>query len=91
MSAPRPPAAAPTGAERWRLDDEREFLVRSLEDAEREHAAGDLSDDDYDALTRRDRARLAGVEESLALLLPRLANLLFHPRYGSNGLHAGPG
>ena len=63
----RPP---PPGADRWRLDDERQFLVRSLEDAEREHAAGDLSDDDYDALTRRDRARLAGVEESLALLGP---------------------
>lgn len=55
-------------AERWRLLDEREFLQRSLEDAEREHAAGDLADADFALLCRRDTARLAAVEASLAAL-----------------------
>jgi hypothetical protein len=32
------------GQDRWFLADEREFLLRSLDDAELEHAAGDLSD-----------------------------------------------
>ncbi|HXN60543.1 MAG TPA: hypothetical protein VN886_08830, partial [Acidimicrobiales bacterium] len=48
--------------ERWFLADEREFLRRSLDDAEREHDAGDLSDDDHALLVARDRARLAEVE-----------------------------
>ncbi len=57
-----PPAG---GGERWRLDDEEEFLHRSLADAEAEHAAGDLADRDYTVLVRRDRARLAEVQRSL--------------------------
>lgn len=52
--------------EAWRLHDQRAFLRRSLEDAEREHEAGDLADDDYAALRRRDEALLARVEEELA-------------------------
>jgi hypothetical protein len=52
--------------ERWRLADERDFLRRSLQDAEREHAAGDLSDDDHAVLVARDRARLVEVEAELA-------------------------
>ena len=36
-----------TRDDRWYLADEREFLRRSLDDAEREHEAGDLSDDDW--------------------------------------------
>jgi tetratricopeptide (TPR) repeat protein len=61
--------AAPTPVgDRWRLEDEREFLVRSLADAEREHDAGDLSRADYEALRRRDLGRLAEVEASLAAL-----------------------
>jgi tetratricopeptide (TPR) repeat protein len=52
--------------ERWRLADERDFLRRSLQDAERERAAGDLSDDDHAVLVARDRARLAEVEAELA-------------------------
>jgi hypothetical protein len=64
-------ATAPdTAQERWYLDDEREFLLRSLEDAEREHDAGDLSDDDHRALLRRDRARLREVEAALDRLGP---------------------
>jgi cytochrome c-type biogenesis protein CcmH/NrfG len=54
--------------ERWYLEDEREFLCRSLDDAEREHEAGDLSDDDHTLLVARDSARLAEVEAELALL-----------------------
>lgn len=45
----------------WRLDDRREFLERSLEDARREHEAGDLTDTDYEILRRRDEELLAAV------------------------------
>jgi len=54
--------------QRWYLSDEREFLRRSLADAEREHAAGDLSDEDHAVLVARDRSRLAEVETELAAL-----------------------
>jgi hypothetical protein len=57
-------------AERWYLSDEVEFLRRSLDDAAREHEAGDLSDEDYSVLAARDAARLATVEAELALLGP---------------------
>jgi tetratricopeptide (TPR) repeat protein len=61
-----------TGGERWYLDDEREFLLRSIDDAAREHDAGDLSDSDYDVLLARDRSRLAEVEAELAALGPEV-------------------
>ncbi len=51
--------------DRWRLLDERDFLRRSLEDAREEHEAGDLADDDYAMLRRRDERRLAEVEAAL--------------------------
>jgi hypothetical protein len=54
--------------ERWYLTDEREFLQRSLADADRELQAGDLSSEDHALLVVRDRARLAEVEEELAAL-----------------------
>ncbi len=60
----------PARDERWFLADEREFLRRSLEDAEREHDAGDLSDEDHALLVARDTARLAEVEADLATLEP---------------------
>jgi tetratricopeptide (TPR) repeat protein len=56
--------------DRWYLTDEGDFLHRSLNDAEREHEAGDLSDDDYAVLVARDSARLAEVEAELATLEP---------------------
>jgi tetratricopeptide (TPR) repeat protein len=59
-----------TGGERWYLDDERDFLLRSIDDAAREHDAGDLSDSDHDVLLSRDRSRLAEVEAELAALGP---------------------
>lgn len=57
-------AAAEPG-ERWLLVDQRDFLRRSLEDADQEHEAGDLDDTDYALLRRRDEARLARVEARL--------------------------
>jgi hypothetical protein len=56
--------------ERWFLSDQREFLLRSLEDAAREHEAGDLSEEDHAVLVARDSARLAEVEAELAALGP---------------------
>jgi tetratricopeptide (TPR) repeat protein len=56
--------------ERWYLSDERDFLRRSLEDADREKEAGDLSEEDHALLTARDAARLAEVEAALAALGP---------------------
>jgi hypothetical protein len=56
--------------ERWYLADEEEFLRRSLEDARREHEAGDLADEDYDLLVARDSSRLAQVVAELAVLGP---------------------
>ncbi len=52
-------------SERWRLEDEARFLRASLADAEAEHQAGDLSDEDFSLLRRRDATRLAVVEEAL--------------------------
>jgi hypothetical protein len=47
------------------LVDEREFLLRSLEDLDVEHDAGDLSDTDYVALRDNYTARAAGVLRTL--------------------------
>ena len=41
--------------------DQRDFLLRSLEDLEREHEAGDLEDEDYQALKDDYTARAAAV------------------------------
>jgi tetratricopeptide (TPR) repeat protein len=56
--------------ERWLLNDQRDFLIRSIADAERELQAGDLSQDDYDVLLQRDRTRLVEAEAALAALGP---------------------
>lgn len=52
----------------WHLRDERGLLQRSLEDAAREHQAGDLGDGDYELLRARDERRLAEVDAALAAL-----------------------
>jgi hypothetical protein len=57
--------AVGTDDTRWFLNDEREFLIRSLHDAELEHDAGDLTDEDFAVLMARDSARLAEVESEL--------------------------
>jgi tetratricopeptide (TPR) repeat protein len=69
-SPPRTPGRPPSDADRWHLLDERDFLQRSLDDAAREHRAGDLSGDDFDVLVARDAARLAEVESELAAFEP---------------------
>ena len=56
--------------DRWLLNDQREFLLRSIDDAEREYDAGDLAKADFDVLIVRDRKRLAEVESELAALGP---------------------
>ena len=50
------PERTPRGREddRWHRRDERDFLRRSLDDADREHRAGDLSDEDHAVLVARD-------------------------------------
>jgi hypothetical protein len=47
------------------LEEQREFLKRSLTDLEREHEAGDLEADDYDMLKRDYEARLASVARAV--------------------------
>ena len=46
---------------RHELEDERTFLLRSLEDLDREHEAGDLSDEDHAVLRDGYIARTAEV------------------------------
>jgi len=62
-----------TDEARWRLEDQRDFLVRSLADLGAEHDAGDIEQRDFDALRRRDEERLAAVEAELADLARRVA------------------
>ncbi len=50
---------------RWRLEDQRDFLVRSLADLRSEYAAGDLEARDYEALLARDEGRLSAVDDEL--------------------------
>jgi tetratricopeptide (TPR) repeat protein len=57
---------APATAEhRRKLEDERSFLLRSIEDLETERAAGDISDADYEALRDGYTARAAVVLRAL--------------------------
>jgi len=50
---------------RWRLEDQRDFLVRSLADLRLELDAGDIEPRDYEALVSRDQGRLSVVEAEL--------------------------
>jgi cytochrome c-type biogenesis protein CcmH len=60
--AARLETALDAGASPGQLDARRQFLEQSLADAFAEHRAGDLSDFDYQALRRRDTARLAALD-----------------------------
>ncbi|HEV3264969.1 MAG TPA: cytochrome c-type biogenesis protein CcmH [Acidimicrobiales bacterium] len=62
VDAARDEASLDAGASADQLDARREFLEQSLADAFAEHRAGDLSDQDYQALRRRDTARLAALD-----------------------------
>lgn len=59
MTAPRRPGAAVEHLAR--LEEEREFLLRSIDDLEREHGTGDLGDDEFRALRDDYTARAAAV------------------------------
>ena len=50
---------------RWRLEDQRDFLLRSLADLRLELDAGDIEPRDYEALVVRDQGRLSAVEAEL--------------------------
>lgn len=70
-------AATPTRIdldELARLEEERRFLMRSLDDLEREYAAGDVDEDDYltlkDGYTARAAATLRAIEAGRAALPP---------------------
>lgn len=54
-----------SGGSDWHLQDERELLRRSLEDAANEHGAGDLTDEDYEVLRARDERRLAELDAAI--------------------------
>ena len=54
-----------TPEERSIREEERDFLLTSLDDLEREHAAGDVTDDDYRALKESYTARAAAVLREL--------------------------
>ena len=49
-----------------KLTEEQEFLLRSLDDLEKEHSNGDLSDNEYETLRNDYTHRLATVTRSLA-------------------------
>jgi tetratricopeptide (TPR) repeat protein len=55
------------------LADQRDFLLRSLEDLEREHEAGDVDEHDYAALKDDYTARAAHVLRALDAERPRVA------------------
>jgi len=57
--------SAPTAADRAALLEERDFLLASLDDLDREHAAGDIGDDDYHALKDDYTVRAAAVVRAL--------------------------
>jgi hypothetical protein len=54
-----------SGGSRRELEEERAFVLRSLEDIEAERAAGDLSDDDYRELRDAYTARAASVLKAI--------------------------
>lgn len=66
-SSPTVPGSAPVASRRRRLDpdalaaleDQRDFLLRSLDDLEREHDAGDVDEHDYETLKDDYTARAA--------------------------------
>jgi tetratricopeptide (TPR) repeat protein len=55
---------------RTRGAEDRDFLLRSLLDLERERAAGDLADDDYHDLKTRYEAKLADLTDAPASVQP---------------------
>lgn len=56
--------------QRAALEEQRDFLLRSLEDLEREHAAGDVDEHDYQALRDDYTARAAAVLREISADAP---------------------
>lgn len=56
------------------LEDQRDFLLRSLDDLEEEHAAGDVEDHDYEVLRQDYTARAAGVIRTIEAQRTRVAS-----------------
>ena len=69
-----------TPEERAILEEERDFLLRSLDDLERERGAGDVTDDDYRALKESYTARAAGVLRELDEIEPVAESIPSRPR-----------
>ena len=61
----------PVDVDRASLEEERDFLLRSLDDLERERDAGDIDDADYEALRDDYTARAAEVLRTLDARRPR--------------------
>jgi cytochrome c-type biogenesis protein CcmH/NrfG len=75
VSAPRTGAPATDSGgrragddQRWRLEDQRDFLSRSLADLRAELAAGDIERADFEALLARDERRLSAIDAELRAL-----------------------
>jgi len=68
------------------LELERDFLLRSLEDLEREHAAGDVDDADYQALKDDYTARAAAAIRALEAGRTRAARATARRRSPGRGL-----
>lgn len=75
MTATRRPARRLDPDALAALEEERDFLLRSLSDLDAEHAAGDIDDADYEALkddyTRRAAAALRGIDDQRAAFAAR--------------------
>lgn len=74
-----PPGPLAGSAPSSPLEDQREFLLRSLEDLEREHAAGDVDDHDYAALKDDYTARAAAVLRAIDAGSTRSARMVRRP------------
>ncbi len=75
-------AKAPRRSSPDGLVEERDYLRRSMEDLEDEHALGAVDDDDFELLRAHDEQRLAEVEEAIADLETRTDS---GPRDGAVG------
>lgn len=71
------------------LEDQRDFLLRSLDDLEREREAGDVDERDYDALKDDYTARAAEVLRALEPGAPRAGPATARPSWLRTGLIAG--
>ena len=74
-----PPGPLKGAAPSSPLEDQREFLLRSLEDLEREHAAGDVDAHDYATLKDDYTARAAAVLRALEAGHARSAAMVRRP------------